>query len=504
MYHMVKTLLDRHESTFQRALEILPGALAWGIILFPAIGGFFIPQVVAYWVILFLAYWFIRSFQAAILGTRGYYLLKRWQQTDWKKQWEKFPGKKLEWDNIRHVILIPNYNESEEKLRGTLDLLTKQQQCEIQNLFVVIAMEERAVGAHKRATNLMRRFKHKFGLLYTTFHPDGLVGEIRGKASNEAWAAKEVKKILDKKRIPLDHITVTSCDADTRFHPLYFAALTYAFATHPNRYLRFWQSSIFWYNNLTRVPFPVRIVGVMGHIIDLARLQEPTKLIFNYSCYSLSFKLLYEVGYWDTNIIPEDWHLFLQAFFAKRGFVEVEPIFLPTSIDAAEAKTWVGSLLNRYNQCKRHAWGATDIAYAVKAAIRHPEIPAIPRLLRIYKLIEAHIIWSTNWFILTLGATIPVMVNPAFSRTALGYNLPRMAEAVLNLCLVALLIMITVEFSLRPHHARPQTILAAISEVFQWVTLPISTLFMSVIPGLDAQTRLMLGKRLEYKVTEKI
>ena len=28
--------------------------------------------------------------------------------------------------------------------------------------------------------------------------------------------------------------------------------------------------------------------------------------------------------------------------------------------------------------------------------------------------------------------------------------------------------------------------------------------FLSALPGLDAHTRLMLGKRLEYRVTEKV
>ncbi|MBI2405898.1 glycosyltransferase family 2 protein [Candidatus Microgenomates bacterium] len=501
---MVRQLLDHHESKFQRMLEILPGSLAWGIIFFPAIGGFFIPEVVAYAVIIFLAYWFYRSFQSAILGVRGYFLLKTWEKTNWQKKWQGFKGDKVAWDEVKHVILIPNYNESAEKIAGTLASLASQKQVDLKSLLVFLAMEERAQDSPERAKKLLGQFRGKFGGLYTTFHPDGIIGEVRGKASNEAWAAKEAKKILDARRIDIRNVTATSCDADTNFHSLYFASLTYYFATNTSRYLRFWQSPIFWYNNLVRIPFPIRIVGVIGHAIHLASLQEPTRLIFNYSCYSLSFKLLNDVGYWHTDIIPEDWHLFLQTFFAKKGKIEVEPLFLPTSIDAAESKTWLGSLKNRYEQCKRHAWGATDIAYAVKEAIRHPEIPRLTRFLRIYKLIETHIIWSTNWFMLTLGATLPVILNPAFSRTALGYNLPKLAESVLTTCLAALVVMILLDFVLRPKHAKPQTIFAVIREVLQWVTLPVSTLAMSVIPGLDSQTRLMFGRRLEYRVTEKV
>lgn len=501
---MVRRLLDRHEQGFQRFLEILPGSLVWLIILFPAIGGFFIPEAVAYFVIIFLAYWFFRSFQAAVLGIRGYFILKEWEVTNWHQKWKKFKREKLEWDKVRHVVIIPNYNESVEKITGTLGSLAAQRQLDIKKMIVVLAMEERAAGSHDRARELMKQFKGRFGMLFATFHPDGIVGEVRGKASNETWAARETEKKLKAKGIPIDMATVTSCDADTNFHQMYYAGLTYHFATNKNRYIRFWQSPIFWYNNLTRVPFPIRIVGVIGHVIHLSNLQEPTKLIFNYSCYSLSYKLLRQVGYWHTNIIPEDWHLFLQTFFGTRGQVEVEPLFLPTSIDAAESKTWLGSIVNRYEQCKRHAWGATDIAYAIKESIRHPEIPLAARILRIYKLIETHVIWSSNWFILTLGASIPALLNPAFSRTTLGYNLPKLAESVLTICLISLFVMIMIDFALRPRHARPATLWAAIIEVLQWLTLPISTLTMSVLPGLESHTRLMLGRRLEYKVTEKV
>ncbi|MBI3955623.1 hypothetical protein HY339_00005, partial [Candidatus Gottesmanbacteria bacterium] len=38
----------------------------------------------------------------------------------------------------------------------------------------------------------------------------------------------------------------------------------------------------------------------------------------------------------------------------------------------------------------------------------------------------------------------------------------------------------------------------------QWLTLPIVSFFLAALPGLDAHTRLMLGKRLEYRVTEKV
>jgi hypothetical protein len=211
-----------------------------------------------------------------------------------------------------------------------------------------------------------------------------------------------------------------------------------------------------------------------------------------------------EVGYWDTDIIPEDWHIFLQSFFHHEGKVEVDPIFLPTSIDAPEGKSYITSLISRYEQCKRHAWGATDIPYAIKQAIKHPEIPIWHRFFRIYKLFETHLIWSTNWFILTLGAWVPALVNPVFKQTALGYNLPKISRLILTTCLIFLFIIIGLDMILRPKRPKNFPKWRSVLEIGQWILMPIATLFMSVLPGLDSQTRLMFGKRLEYRVTEKI
>jgi hypothetical protein len=246
------------------------------------------------------------------------------------------------------------------------------------------------------------------------------------------------------------------------------------------------------------------MVGIIGNVIHVAHLQDPDGMFFNYSTYSLSFKLLSDVGYWDTDIIPEDWHIFLQSFFAKMGRVAVSPIFLPTSIDAPEGETYWEALKNRYSQCQRHAWGATDIPYAVNQAFNHPEIPWITKIVRIFKIFETHLVWSTNWFILTLGALLPTLVNPKFVQTSLGYNLPKFSQAILTICLLALLIVIAVDLRLRPPRLKKLNKRRKFLEFTQWILMPAATLFMSVLPGLDAQTRLMMGKRMEYKVTKKI
>lgn len=501
----LRKLLKKHPQKMQRALEMLPGTATWLVILFPLWGALFMPKFVAYFTIAFLVFWFYRSYMGAFLGIKGWIKIRRSEKTNWyqkyclekKKNW-------LDWHKVRHLILVPNYNESVEKLSITLNYLAHQKNINQKQLWVVLAMEERATDSHQKAEELAQKFKGKFGRLITTFHPDGIVGEVRGKASNEAWAVKQAKKILvDKQGYNIKKIILTTCDADSCFHPKYFSALTYKFCQNRNRYLRFWQSPMFNHNNYWRVPSFIKIVSSLSSILHLAFIQEPDNLFLNYSTYSLSLKMIDDIGYWHTDIIPEDWHIFLQCFFHKKGKVEMEAIFLPTSIDAPEANTYWGSLKNRYEQCKRHAWGATDIPYAIKQSLKRPEISRWARFLRVYKIFECHLLWPTNWFILTLGAWVPTFVNPIFAQTALGYNLPKISQIILTSCLLFLLVIITLDLILKRKKEKI-SFWRYLAEYLQWVLMPVATLFMAILPAVDAQTRLMLGKRLEYRVTEKI
>ena len=109
--------IQKNEKKVDRFLEFLPGFLAWGLILSPAIGGLFFPNIIAYGIMIFITYWFIKSFKSAFYSILGYVLVNEWEKVNWYKRWKRSKEKgKLYWDDIKHVIIIPNYNETEEKL----------------------------------------------------------------------------------------------------------------------------------------------------------------------------------------------------------------------------------------------------------------------------------------------------------------------------------------------------------------------------------------------------
>jgi hypothetical protein len=489
-----------------RLFEMIPGIFAWTSITFPIWGAIFFPKIVAYFVIGFLIYWLYQSFKSSILAIIGYFKILRSQKSDWMQLFQdNFRASWLRYSDIDHVIVIVSYKEPVEVIDMAVGSLSSQVDIDLKKLHVIVAQEQRAGSENNQLTEryFKDKYPHTFGRLIFTEHPAGLPGETVGKHSNEAWAAKFFKKhYIDKKLYKMENLTLTSCDVDTIFHPKYFSALTYYFAGNPNRYYRFWQSPIFWHHNINSVPAPIRIIGTLGNVIHIANIQEPDGLFFNYSCYSASYQLIDSAGYWDIDMIPEDWHIFLQTFFTSGGKSSVEPIFLPTIVDAPDGKSYWDALKNRYNQCVRHAWGAIDIPYAIQQSLIHTEIPPVTRILRVFKLLETHFIWSSNWFILTLGTSLPVILNPNFFQTSIGFNLPRISNIILTICLLPLLSLIILDWKLRPKYQKTG-FKNIVKNFLQWPFMPLATLTMSVLPGLHSHTRLLFGQRLEYKTTQK-
>lgn len=496
----------KQNSRLYRLWEMIPGFFAWMTILFPIWGAFLVPRLVAYFVIAFLVFWLYQSFKSSILAVIGYFKIKTSQATNWLTRFnDNFRSSWLKYNDIRHVVIISSYKEPVEVIDMAFSSLAAQIDIDVKKIHVILGQEQRAGQENNQKTidYFSKKYKNTFGQLIFTEHPPDLVGETAGKHSNERFAAMYYKKhFIDTKKYSIENLTLTSCDVDTLFHPKYFSALTYNFASNPNRYLRFWQSPIFWHHNIDSVPAPIQIIGTLGNVIHIANIQEPDGLFFNYSCYSSTYKLIDQAGYWDADVIPEDWHIFLQAFFSSGGKSTVDPIFLPTVVDAPDGKNYFDALKNRYNQCVRHAWGAIDIPYAIEQARKHTEIPLAARVLRIYKLIETHFIWSSNWFILTLGTSLPVILNPKFFQTAIGFNLPRVSNIILTLCLIPLFTLIVLDWKLRPP-SKKRGLIGFLKNLLQWPLMPIATLTMSVIPGLHSHTRLLVGNRLDYKTTIK-
>jgi len=476
---------------------MLPGLVSWTLILFPVWGSFLIPYIVAYFILFFDVYWFYKSFNLVVTAFLSSKKIKIAENTNWLQKAETTQN----FHKVNHVVIIPNYKENLNKLRQTIRSISIQTMPS-QQIFVVLAMEKREKDAKQKADVLINEFRGKFADIFATYHKD-LLAEVRGKSSNEAYAGKVAyNKLIKTGIIDINYATVSSVDADSIFDKQYFAYLTFAFLSDPKRYNKFWQSANVNHNNFWHVPSPIRIISFFGSLWRTGLLVQKDRLISN-STYSLSFALLKKVGFWDPDVIPEDYRIFFKAFYKLGGNVWTEPIFLKTSMDSPLSSTYIKSLKNKYQQERRWAWGASDDPLFIKWWFTVPNVPFLRKTLLLYNVLLDHFLWPVNWFIITIAANIIPILNPVFSRTTLGYSLPRLAGFVLTSCLFAFLAMVIIDFTNRPKNSSFSKVREFLFPL-EFVLLPIVGFFLSTLPALISHTQLMLGKRLEYKVTEKL
>ena len=77
----------------------------------------------------------------------------------------------------------------------TLERLSQQANAR-DTLTVVMAMEEAEPGSQQKGERLKRRYRADFAHMLVTVHPRGLPGEVPGKGSNQAWAARRAREYL--------------------------------------------------------------------------------------------------------------------------------------------------------------------------------------------------------------------------------------------------------------------------------------------------------------------
>jgi hypothetical protein len=260
---------------------------------------------------------------------------------------------------------------------------------------IVLAMEDREVGAHAKAERLMERARPHFADVVATFHPAGLPNELAGKSSNEQWAYREVLRLYGSKLARMDpsRVFLTVGDADSLFHPQYLEAMTVKALkmSMQERSWSIWQPPVMLLRNLPSVPGPTRVSAYATILFELGgnatRAMGPH---FCFSSYSTTLALASHplVDGWDKDVIAEDHHMFAKSYFASLWEasdmaasgdstsivvpkVKLQTVYLPVlgylvdSGDSSTVRGWMESVAARTQQAHRHAMGVAEIGYIV-------------------------------------------------------------------------------------------------------------------------------------------
>jgi cellulose synthase/poly-beta-1,6-N-acetylglucosamine synthase-like glycosyltransferase len=483
----------------RRILEVLPPALAWAALTSPAWAAILAPDVLGYFLIAFGAYWLWRSCEF----TAGLFIGLARLECARRRDWASAASQLYPCARLNHLVIVPTYKESDVILGETLEWLARQT-APHERIAVVLAFEERDPQAAARAGRLARRFARRFGHWLVTLHPD-LPGEVKGKSSNLAWAARRVEEeLIATGQLDPRNLLVTVCDADSRMDRQYLAALGHEVLSHRDGRLHIYQPAILFYANYARLPLPLRAVSSVFSLYSLARLAATHRLIPQ-STYSLSWWAARRVGFWDVDVVPEDSHMFFKVWLHLGKRVRTRAIHLPVYADAAEGVDLWKSASCTYQQIRRWAWGVSDVPYLTLRTLRAQHIPWHLRLARVGWYIEEHLLWPSHWFLLTLGGLLPPLLNQGYyAHTTLGVWQTMAYSTLLGLCLPSLVLAIMADVWLKWRSGDGSSVFTLLSGVIGFPLLPLTGLAMVALPALDAHTRLLFGRSLAYQVTEKV
>lgn len=540
-----------------RFFEILPGAATWSTIILPVVLAIYAPTIVAYFIIAFDLYWLMKSFRMSFALLMGHHRLRISSQINWKDRiqhleglmngsgtqdleyhiarerrqlspiWflskkgrrahEQYYQSKLELDTLNnvskfrtkvkpseviHVVILATYNETLETLRPSLQALTEARY-DLKKIWFVVAYEERGGDVDRgRIATLRSEYGSRFGKFLAYEHPDGIPGEVIGKGANIAHAGRKVLEVVKQEGVPVKNVIVTTLDADHRPDPAYFQHLTYAFVTSESPKQYAYQPIPMFFNNIWDVPAPMRVLATGNSFWVVINSVRP-HLLRNFAAHAQPLDALIATDFWATFTIVEDGHQYWRSFFRFDGQYRVEPIYAPIYQDAPLARGYWRTYVNQYLQLQRWAYGVSDIPYVAIQNARHPKIPWGNRAIHFWRLFEGHYSWATAPLILTFVAWLPLFLNPTFKYTVLAHQLPIVASQIMTIAMVGLFITIWLSIISLPQRPKSKKPIQNLFMILQWALLPLVALGFGALAAIDAQTRLMFGKYLGFRVTEK-
>lgn len=542
----------------QRLFEMIPGTLTWGTLVGVILLSLFLPLWAAVFIIVFDVYWIYRALYISFFAVEAQLAIARGKRIDWEERYREsqYPAeyvKKLEtrlanlrterallpwnvlkqrreinqaigqtkeilretrelipvadqimdWRDIIHVVLLPTAGEPVEVIEPALESL-KNARFPKDQMIILLATEEREDPETRLPK--VKALQEKFGGVFRDFLVTTHIvatGEMKCKASNAGFAARELMKYLNEKGIDYKRVVFSNFDCDSVVHPEYFGALTYHYTTDPKRLQRAYQPLPMYHNNLWDTNAFVRIIVTGSSFWHL--YQSTRREMVTFSSHSEPFDTLVRVGFWPVNMISEDSIIYWKCLSYFHGDYRVQPIHLPISLDAVLAPTYWRTLVNQYKQKRRWAYGIENFPVTMRALWPDKIIPFWKKLRISFEMLEGHYSWATTSFLLTFLGWLPLFLgSDLFKESVLAHNLPLFTRTLLTLGMSGMLISIPLALLTLPPRPKRYHWSRTFLMFFQWFLVPFVA-FLSAFPAIDSQTRLLTKRYFgEFWVTEKM
>lgn len=491
----------RHETLVERILEIIPGALTWTALTSPFWLSLTLPFAVAYLIIAADVYWLYSSLRVAVLIFIGYRKFSWAEKQPWLLNLQKdFPE---EWENYYHLLVLPTYKESIEILAPAFDAIASSDYPK-DKIFMAVGFESWDDPEKIRGTKkYLEKFQKKIGGVFTTTH-ELQPGEIRGPGTNRNWMIKNAVKEFEKRNIKPHRVFVTTLDADFVIHEKFLAGALHKYLQTPPgiRDKRTYTGSFLYYNNFWQAPAPMRLIAAGTAFWQLAEMAGSDKYQ-NFSSLSINLAPLLDIGGWIPDKVNDDSGFYWKAYFHFNGDYKVIPHYLPISADANLDTSLFKTFQNQYAQLKRWAYGVEHIPYVFKQYFKRSDIDFWDKTDKLLFVLWANLKWGSLALLVTFAGLIIPYINPQYSESVVAINLPVISSYILTAAFLGLFVTVYVQEKTAPPKPKHWKPIKKIWTYLQYLLVPIVLVTITTLPAIDAQTSLMFGRYLEFRVTNK-
>lgn len=517
-------------SRFYRLFEIIPGFLSIITMALVVVLSLVNPFWAAIYVLAVVVLVFVRGLSTLVNSWLGFSIINKTCAIDWHQRLQdleigvSFHNDKKELgfaehlDNIEkyhlptsdfprinsiyHLIIIAAYNETVDVIGPTVQSLINSSS-DKKRFIVCLAYEERGGETMANtAKKLQDKYQGYFFDFLTAEHPRDLPGEIIGKGGNITFAGKQMSLYLKDKQINSDNVIVTTLDSDNRPHQMYFDSVAYEFITHSNRQHMTFQPVALFLNNIWDAPALIRVSSSGDSIWNTVLTVRRHKLR-NFAAHSQPMKALELMNFWSVRTVVEDGHQYWRSYFFFKGDYDVSPIRIPIYQDAVLSDSYRKTLVDRFVQVRRWAYGASDVPYVANMIKQHfRELPKAESTFKLFDLLEGHVTWAIISPIILLGGWIPSIFGR--SGDVVVQQLPATISIIQTIAIVGLVSTVLLFFRFLPPRPKRYKKRRILWMMLQWATFPVASILYGSLAAFYSQFRLMTGRYLtKFDVTDK-
>ena len=506
---MIAQIVDKHERKVYRFFETLPGLLVWGFLLSPIWLGIIAPKIIFFYITLLTVLWSFMAIKHTYGAIVGYKKYKKELGINWMEECNKLnfsdlpdkPTLPSGLKDVRHFLLTPAYSEPKYVLEGMVNSVLNQT-FPLEQITLVFALEEKH---HQRLKediiDILGDRINDFENILFYIHPAGIPNEAIGVAgANRAWGARKAVGYMMKQKGSIRDYIFTTFDSDSILNEQFLARVTHLYLTNDKRDHKFYSTAVHLYNNnLWEVPMLMRIEAnsvTLASLSDWAVTENDYKETF--SCYSSSLQTLVDADFWDVQLGVDDTIFYWRAFFARDGDFTGAEHYIPYSADAVQAETPMKSHKSMYLQLRRWAWGTIAIPLSMVGFLKNKKIPFGKKMRWSWMHFERRIFIFTLVFLMTFGISLMTLVNQDAKQINLTYTLPNIMSAILTITLI-FLVPVTILRSkiVTPMPKNWPFYKKLFYNIVEGPLIIINLLTFSLVPWIDAYTRMMFGKKMK-------